>query len=662
MTEQNRHTPKKRGGPHRRTKKTTPSSERSNSSRSHSPKKRGGPSHGSSRTNRSTYKAPRKQQGGGPQKNRRGGARRKNNARPPEKKLVMHRPSSAKNDDVIPPLADGTIRVIPLGGVEEIGRNMNVIEYGDDIVIVDMGFQFSEEATPGIDYILPNTKYLEDRKDKIRAVVITHGHLDHIGGIPYIMDKIGNPPIYGRTLTNLLIKKRQSEFPDQPAPDLRTVETEEEIKLGKDLKIRFFAVTHTIPDSMGVLIDTPYGSIAHTGDLKVDHVDGVPTKAEEETFGRLEKENILLLMADSTNVERPGFSIPESTVNKNIEDIIKNTKGRIIVGSYASQLERAMKIIEFAEKHGRKVVVDGRSMKTNLAVAKEAGYLKQGDKTVVPPEEMENYSPDKLLILATGSQGEEFAVLMRAANKTHKYLHIRKDDTIVLSSSIVPGNERSVQNLKDRLSRLGAHIVHYQVSDIHSSGHANRDESLWIHRKVGEKFFIPLHGYHYMLRVHADIAVKSGVPRSNVIIPDNSMIIEITDDGKKMEALPQKAPASAIMVDGFSVGDVQHVVLRDRQTLAQDGMFVIVASIDTKTGKLKKSPDIISRGFVYLRESQELLRETRGLVKKTIENTIVGMHPINFDYVKDRVSEDVTKHLLQKTAKRPIVIPVLLGL
>lgn len=575
----------------------------------------------------------------------------------------MHRPPNAhKKEDTIPPLDKDSIRIIPLGGVEEIGRNMNAIEYGDDIVIVDMGFQFSEESTPGIDYILPNTKYLEDRKDKIRAVVITHGHLDHIGGIPYIMGKIGNPPIYGRKLTNILIQKRQSEFPDEQPLDLRTVEKEEKITLGKDLSMRFFAVTHTIPDSMGVMIDTPYGVVIDTGDLKVDHEDGVPTKEEEETFGKLSKENVLCLLADSTNVERPGFSIPESKVNENIENIIRDTKGRIIIGSYASQLERAMKIIEFAEKHGRKVVVDGRSMKTNLAVAQEAGYLKHSDKTIVPVEKMAEYPPDKLLVLATGSQGEEFAVLMRAANKTHKYLHIQKDDKIVLSSSIVPGNERSVQNLKDRLSRLGAHIIHYQVSDIHSSGHANRNESLWIHKKVGERFFIPIHGYHYMLRVHADIAVEAGVPRNNIIIPDNSMIIEIKDKGSRIEALPEKAPAGAIMVDGFSVGDVQHVVLRDRQALAQDGMFVIVASIDMKTGKLKKSPDIISRGFVYLRESQELLRETRGLVKKTIEQSLVGMHPINFDYIKDRVTEEVTKHLLQKTAKRPIVIPVLLGL
>jgi len=605
-------------------------------------------------------KSAHKRSGGDQRKrtSRRPGVSRR---RPVEKNLVKHRVSQEKELFKIPPIGD-SIRIIHLGGVEEVGRNMSLVEYKDDIIVIDMGFQFKEDHAPGVDYILPNTKYLEDRKDKIKAVVVTHGHLDHIGGAPYILGKIGSPKVYARLLTTLMIAKRQEEFPEEPKADMEVIEKDAVIKISDDITLRFFAVTHTIPDAMGVIIDTPYGSIVHTGDLKLDHVNGVPTEEEEKTFKQFEKENILVLMADSTNVERPGFSIPESTVNDTLEKLIKDVPGRIILGSFASQLERAMKIIEFAEKHGRKVVVEGRSMKANIAVAEAAGYLKHKRETVISIEDIEKYPPNKILVLATGSQGEEFAALMRIANKTHKHIKMNEKDTVILSSSIVPGNERPVQNLKDRLSRLGARIVHYQVSDIHSSGHANGDETMWIHKKINPKFFIPVHGYHYMHTVHAELAQKSGIPKSNIIIPDNSMIIEVQDKGKRIVALKEKAPASMIMVDGFSVGDVQHVVLRDRQTLAQDGMFVVVVMVDTTTGKLRKSPDLISRGFVYLRESQELLREARGMVKRNVEKSLVGMHPINFDYIKDSVTDEVSRFLLQKTAKRPIVIPVILGI
>ncbi len=594
-----------------------------------------------------------------PMKRRAGSSRRHN--RGPEKRLVKHRaPSFDKDQKTIPSTGDN-IRIIHLGGVEEIGRNMSLVEYKDEIIVIDMGFQFKEDYAPGIDFILPNTKYLEDRKDKIKAVVVTHGHLDHIGGMPYILGKIGNPKMYTRLLTSLMIKKRQEEFPEEPDPIMEIVEKDSTIKISDNISLKFFGVTHTIPDAMGVMIQTPEGGIVHTGDLKLEHEGGIPTQKEEDTFKMFEKEKVLLLMADSTNVERPGFSIPESTVNKTIEALVRDTKGRIILGSFASQLERAMKIIEFAEKYGRKVIVEGRSMKANIAVAELAGYLKHKKETIIPIEDVDKYPPEKILVLATGSQGEEFAALMRIANKTHKYIRLNKTDNIILSSSIVPGNERSVQNLKDKLSRAGARIVHYQVSDIHSSGHANGDETLWIQKKIRPKFFIPVHGYHYMHTVHADIAHKSGILRHNIIIADNGSIIEIQNKGEKIVKLEETAPSNAVMVDGFSVGDVQHVVLRDRQMLSQDGMFVIVITIDIKQRKLRKSPDIISRGFVYLRESQDLLRSARGIVKKTAEKGIAGQGNINFDYIKDSVTDEIERFLLQKTAKRPIVIPVILS-
>ncbi|NDB58265.1 ribonuclease J [bacterium] len=577
-------------------------------------------------------------------------------ARPPDA-TQMHK----KVEDTVPALAPNSIRIIPLGGVEEIGKNMTMIEYGNDIIVIDIGFQFKDENTPGIDYILPNTKYLEERKDKIRAVIITHGHLDHIGGIPYVMPRIGNPPLYTRMLTSVMVKKRQEEFTHVPPLDIKIVEKDETITLGA-LKVKFFAVTHTIPDAMGVVIQTPLGSVVHTGDLKLDHVEGIPTEAEEAEYDRVFKnEKVLLLMADSTNVENPGFSIPEKTVHKNIEEIIKNTKGRLIIATFASLLERMLKIIEFSEKYGKKVVVEGRSMKTNIEICMNLGLLKPKKDTLITVEEIDNFPPERIVVLATGAQGDEFAAMMRMSNKTHKYIKINKRDTILLSSSIVPGNERAVQKLKDNLSRQGASIIHYRIADVHSSGHANHDETAWIHKKINAKFFIPVHGYHYMLRVHGEIAKETnGLTEDQIVIPDNGSVIEIQDGGSKIVKIKEKAPSGIVMVDGFSVGDIQDVVIRDRQMLAQDGIFIVFAIINSQTGKLKKSPDIISRGFVYLRESQELLHHTRIIIKNTIDESTKGMNPINIDFVKTSISDNVSKFLLQKTAKRPIVIPVLL--
>jgi len=585
----------------------------------------------------------------------------RNSLRKPQKMQTNVKASTnIAKEDKIPPLAADSIRIIPLGGVEEIGRNMTAIEYGNDILIVDCGFQFREADTPGIDYILPNTKYLEDRKEKIRGIVVTHGHLDHIGGIPFVIENLGYPPIYSRRLTTVMIRKRQEEFPHLDKLDIHEVEKDDAIKLGS-LKVKFFAVTHTIPDSMGIMIETPYGTIVHTGDLKLDHVDGVPTEKELSEFEKFKKEKVILMMADSTNVERPGFSFPEDQVHINLEKIIKQVQGRCLIGTFASQLERIMKIVQVAEKTKKKIVIEGRSMKNNVEIVRQLKMLNVDKNVFIPIEEIDSYPDNKILILATGAQGDEFAALMRIANKTHKKFRIKPKDTIVLSSSVVPGNERAVQKLKDNLSRQGAHIITYHTSDVHSSGHANRDETKWIHERIKPKFFIPLHGYHYMLKVHTDIAIEAGVKEGNAVIADNSSIIEIRGGGEKIVKLKEKAPDSLRLVDGFSIGDIQEVLIRDRKLLAQDGMFVIIATIGLKTGKLRKSPDIISRGFVYLRESQELLQQTRLIVKRTVEATSRGAGPINFDNVKANVTDDVSRFLYQKTNKKPIVIPVILG-
>jgi ribonuclease J len=569
--------------------------------------------------------------------------------------------AASRTGDVLPPIGDH-IRIIPLGGVEEIGRNMTAIEIGNDILVVDCGFQFKEVETPGIDYILPNTKYLEDNKDRIRAMFITHGHLDHIGGIPFIIDRIGFPPIYTRNLTAIMVKKRQFEFPHLPELDIRVIEKREKIKIGNH-SVFFFGVTHTIPDSMGIAIDTPYGLVVVPSDFKLEHIDGVVSKREEEEYGVFADKKVLLMMLDSTNVDNPGWSTPEAYVHESLDTYVKEATGRLIIGTFASQMERMIKVIESAEKYGKKIAVEGRSMKNNIEIAIQAGMLKIKPDTIIPSGEVPNYPRSKIVILSTGAQGEEFAALSRMANKTNKTLTIEPGDTVLLSASIIPGNEKSVERLKDNIARQGARIISYRTSEIyiHSSGHGNRAELEWLHRKIKPKFFIPFHGNHYRLKSHAELAESTGIPAENIIVPENSAVIEIQDQGNKMVMLKEKVPSVIRMVDGLSVGDIQDVVIKDRQSLSEDGIFVIVALINTKTGTLKKSPDIISRGFIYLRESQDLLSETRVLVKKSIEDMARHQNPINFDYIKKQLGDQVSAFLFQKTQKDPIVVPVLLG-
>ncbi len=594
---------------------------------------------------------------------RKGSFQNRRNNRPPQKrgstirKVVSE--SALRKEQVIPPLAEGNIRVIPLGGVEEIGKNMTAIEYGDDIIVIDAGMQFKTEETPGIDFILPNTKYLEARKNKVRALVITHGHLDHIGAIPFIMENLGNPPIYTREFGALLIKKRMEEFPHLKELSIKIVDAKTGfLPITQNLKIKFFGITHSIPDSTGVIIETPHGDIVTTGDVRVANENGVVLEEEYEQYKIFKDRKTLLLFMDSTGIERPGWTISEDIVIKTIDGIVKDVPGRIIIATFASQVERIIKFIEMAKKYDKKIVIEGRSMKNNVEIIK---FLNLADaKHIINVENMQDYPPHKLMILATGAQGEEFAALMRMANDSHKYLKLNNSDTIILSSSVIPGNERAVAELKDNLYRHDSKIITYFDTDVHAGGHGKRAELEWIHKQIPYKFFIPAHGHHYMLKMHAELSSSIGTPRENIIVPDNGSIIEITDNGQKIVKRKEKAPSGIVMVDGFSVGDVQEVVIRDRQMLAQDGMFVIIASIDVNTGKLRKSPDIISRGFIYLKESQDLLKQTRFIIKKTIEEDAVG-RPINFDLLKDTITDNVSRYLFQETAKKPMVIPVVIG-
>jgi len=584
--------------------------------------------------------------------------------RPPRRgkqRLTHQTPSDRGEKSVsIPPPAENVVRIIPLGGVEEIGRNMTAVEIGEDIYVLDCGLAFGEEeGTPGIDYILPNTAYLEERRDKVRGLLISHGHLDHIGGIPYIIDRIGNPTIYTRRLTGMMIKKRQEEFAQTAPVTIREVEKDEVIKLGNHT-IRFFGVTHTVPDSMGIIIETKWGDVVFTGDIKLSHDDGEPSDEEKREFSIFKNRKVLALLMDSTNVWQPGWSIPEKNVYATLERIVHDTKGRLIIAMFASHLERLIRIVRFAEDAGKKVVIDGRSMRTNIEIARELGLIKYKDETVISVEDIDHFAPEKIVILATGAQGDEFASLARIGNKSHKYIRLTPKDTIVLSSSVIPGNERAVQKLKDNLSRQGAHIITYHASDVHASGHGNREEAAWIHQQIRPKFFIPVHGYHYMLRVHAHLAQELGMDASHIEIPDNGSLIEI-HNGEKIDKHPMKAPSELRVVEGQTVSELSDVLMRDRKALGQEGFCVVVATVDRRTGKLHKSPDIISRGFVYLRDNKDLMDQTRLIVRKSVEHSLRNPHHADIDRARDDLAEDVAKFLLSRTQKRPIVIPVIVS-
>ncbi len=624
--------------------------------------RQGGQQHGHRRFDRGGHSRSGGTRGRGP---RSGGGARGHFRRPPAMPRNPINTPEARERVVLPPLDADTVRVIPIGGVEEVGRNMCAFELPEGIIISDAGFQFMGDSdAPGIDYVLPNTRWLEDNKDRIIGLFITHGHLDHIGGIPFIIDRIGNPPIYTQFITSLMILKRQEEFPHLPKVDMRVVEPGGTVRVGKEetgfVTVKTFPVTHSIPDAMGLSIQTKHGNIVVSGDLKLEHTDGTPSDKEIKVWGDIGKDRNILFMADSTNAERDGFSIPEKRVFQTLEDILKTVKGRIIVALFASNFERVIRIITTAEALGKKVVIVGRSHKTNVEIAERAELLKIAKGTIIPEEAISDYPPEKIVIVSTGAQGEENAALMRIATKKHKTITFSERDTVVLSSSVIPGNEINVQKLKDNLLRHGLTIVHYRSSDVHSTGHGNTGELIWMRSQVNPQFFMPAYGFYSMLKNHANAQINAGFPRERVIIPDNGFVIEIKN-GTELTVREEKIPSGPMMVDGFSIGDMQEVVIRDRQSLASDGMFVIIATINIKTGELKKSPDIISRGFVYLREAQNLLAESRLLVKKEIEAVTVGMNPVDLEMVKQPLTDAVEKFLFQKTSKKPMVIPVLIG-
>ncbi len=558
----------------------------------------------------------------------------------------------------------GFIKVIPLGGMEEVGRNMIVFEYANpsspnhgDILIVDMGLQFPEENMPGIDYVIPNASYLENKKDKIVGVIITHGHYDHIGAIPYMNHKIGNPTIYTAALTKAIILRRQEEFRQLPRLNVVEITSEKKLKLGI-FDVEFFHVNHNIFDTLGVCIHTPLGTIVHTSDFKFDNNPVGDKPADYAKMAQISSRGVLLLMSDSTNAEQLGHSISEKTIEENLEEIFEHSQGRIIAATFASLLSRVQQIIHLAEKFGRYVALDGFSMKTNVMIAQELGYLKVKKGTLIDVSDFNKYPPEKLVLIATGAQGEENASLMRIAQREHRYVMLQPKDTVIFSSSIIPGNERTVQGLKDVIYRQGANVFHYQMMDIHAGGHAKSEDLKMMINLMRPKFFMPIQGNYFMLKLHSNLAEEVNIAKENIVIPSNGDVVKVSEE--KIEISDERVPANYIMVDGLGVGDVKEVVLRDRQMLAQDGIFVIITVIDSQAGQVHGSPDIISRGFVYLKESQELLKDTRQLVKKTVEESSAKMHPINITFIKDQIKETVGKFLFHKTKRRPMVLPVVI--
>ncbi|MEX0870028.1 MAG: ribonuclease J [Candidatus Spechtbacterales bacterium] len=561
--------------------------------------------------------------------------------------------SNAKTDK------SSNLRIIPLGGLEDVGRNMALFEYENKVLIVDMGLQFPEDDMPGIDYIIPNISYLAENKDKeVVGVIITHGHMDHFGAVPHLMPKLGNPPIFATKLTKALILRRQSDHPESGPIDITEIANEDTIKLAP-FEVDFFHVNHNIPDSVGMLIRTPSGNVMHTGDFKFDHSPVGDEPANIARIVSLGSKGIDVLMSDSTNAESPGYTISESEVEKNLEEVIKQVNGRVIAATFSSLTSRVQELINIAERHGKYIVLDGYSMKTNVEIAKELGYIKAKRGTLISMQEMKKYPENKIIVVCTGAQGEGEAVLMRIANKEHRHVQLHKGDSVIFSSSIVPGNERSVQVLKDVLMTQGANIFHSKLMDIHASGHASEEDLKLMMNLVKPKFLIPIHGHRYMRQMHANIAESVGIPQENIAVINNGQVVEVTPK-KELHITKKRADTSYIMVDGLGIGDVGQIVLRDRQALSQDGMLVVISVVNTKTGKVKGNPDIISRGFVYLRESKPLLAEVRTKTKAIVEHTASEEHTANWDYVKENVRDQLGKLLFQKTKRRPMILPVII--
>ncbi len=549
----------------------------------------------------------------------------------------------------------GELKVIPLGGLEEVGRNMTIFEYKGDIVIVDMGLQFPEENMPGIDYIIPNIDCLKGKEKQIKGIIITHGHLDHIGAISHIASKLGNPPIYCTGLTEGIIEKRHSEYRDKPKLNTKIINSESHLNLGA-FDLDFFHVNHNIPDGLGIFIKTPAANVLHSGDFKFDFSPIGEEPIEAAKIAKFGEMGIDLLMSDSTNAESTGYQMSEKGIENELGKIFAKSKGRLIVATFSSLVSRLQELINLAQKYDRKIVVEGRSMRTIFEIALKHKNLKIQRGLIIDSSKINRLRDDKILVICTGAQGEEGAALMRIANGDHRKIRIKRGDTFVFSSSVIPGNERSVQNLKDVIYKEGASVVHYKMMDIHSGGHAKIEELKMMIQLSKPKSVMPIHGNHFLLVAHGRIAKQLGYKKEQIVVARNGQIIEVSKDRAKPTR--KRVKTDYVMVDGLGVGDVSNVVLRDRKALASEGMVVIVVTLD-RSGNLVSSPDIISRGFVYVDRNKEMIEGVRNKVKEIIsnnKNTASESHK----FIRNKLRDDIGQQLYSKIERRPLVLPVII--
>ncbi|TMC22234.1 MAG: ribonuclease J [Chloroflexi bacterium] len=546
------------------------------------------------------------------------------------------------------------LRLIPLGGLGEVGKNMMVVEYGNDIFIIDVGVMFPDDEMLGVDLVIPDTSYLVDKKHRIRAILITHGHEDHVGGLPYILPMLDFPPIYATRLTQGLINVKLKEHKLLDKANVQVVSPGSQVELGV-CRAEFFRVNHSIPDAVGIVIRTPLGTVIHTGDYKFDYtpIDGKP--ADFGTLGRLGNEGVLLMMGDSTRVESPGYTPSERVINDSLDKIFANAPGRIIVATFASLISRVQQVIDTAARYERVVALVGRSMVNNVQMAIEFGYLNMPKGMLIRAEDINRFHPEQVVMICTGSQGEPTSALTRIANQDHRLVRIVPGDTVILSATPVPGNEKMVHRTINNLFHQGAEVFYQGISDVHVSGHGAQEELKLMLSLLRPKFFVPVHGEYRHLVLHAKLAYSLGMPMENILVAEDGDVVEVSQEAIR---LAQHTASGNVYVDGLSVGDVGQIVLRDRKVLSQDGILMAVLTVDKETGQPIAGPDIVSRGFVYMRDAEELLANAR----ERILESLVGLNGCGSDwsFLKDKIKSTLSEFLYEKTRRRPMILPVVM--
>jgi len=550
------------------------------------------------------------------------------------------------------------LRFVPLGGHEEVGRNCSYYEYGNEIVVVDVGIQFPDKEKPGIDYIIPNMASLEPKKQNVRAIILTHGHYDHIAAIHYVLEALGNPIIYASQFTKAMVEKRHEEFVNAPKLRFEVVTHGTKVKISENFSAEFFKVEHTIPEALGFMLTTPVGNMVSLGDYRLD-IDRKGEPTHLDVYEWLAGKNVHSLHLDSTRAESAGHGPSEYVVEDNLEMLIRDAEGRVIIGTFSSLVDRLMQIMAIADKLGKKVALQGRSMITNIDIAKNLGYLKGKTDHFIDMNDVNRYKDHEVIILTTGAQAEPNAGLMRIATGEHRNVRFKPTDTVIFSSSVVPGNEWGVQELQDKVSRQVKAIYTYRTIAIHTGGHAYGGDHELVLGIVKPKFIVPIHGYYFMRKALEDIADKAGLSRDQVRQMDNGQVASLTED--TFTITDEVVDSSYVTVDGLGVGEVEESVIRDRLAIGAEGLVVMVVSVDKQTGRLVKAPDVIARGFVNVRENQGLIEEIRRRIK-TVMQRIPESSNADADFVKSAIRDQVNQFLWQKTKMRPMLLPIVIEL